>query len=159
MAPYMNPTPPLPPADRYGAGRRILVAEDDHEMRSLLALTLRHDGFEVVEARNGMEFMEHLTPWLGGAQPLAPVDVIVSDVQMPCLSGLEVLAGLSAIRHCPPVVLMTAFGDAQTHSSAASLGAVAVLDKPFDVDALRALLCSVLEQGANPPADVQRTAG
>ncbi|AKT36567.1 response regulator [Chondromyces crocatus] len=141
--------PPALPAEPYGAGRRILVAEDDHEMRSLLALTLRSDGFEVIEARNGLEFMDQLTPWIGGDLQKAPVDVIVSDIQMPCLTGLDVLAGLSAIRHCPPVVLMTAFGDASTHSSAASLGAVAVLDKPFELDELRALLYRVLKTQAH----------
>lgn len=140
--------PPSPSA-LYGVGRRVIVAEDDEEMRGLLALTLRHDGFEVVEVSNGLELVDHLTHWLGGQDATAPVDLIVTDVQMPCCSGLDALEELSGVRHRPPVVLITAFGDARTHAAAMALGAAAVLDKPFDLDVLRGLLFRILKEGAH----------
>lgn len=140
-----------PPSGPYGAGRRVLVAEDDDAMRALLASILKQDGFEVVETRNGIELLEHLLPWFSGREPPAPVDAIVSDIQMPCFTGMEVLAGLSQVRCGPPVVLITAFGESSTHALARSLGAVAVLDKPFDLDELRTVLCRVI--AARPPSD------
>jgi DNA-binding response OmpR family regulator len=54
------------------------------------------------------------------------------------------LAGLHAARAHPPVVLITAFGDAAFHEQAGALGAAATLDKPFDVDDLRTLVCNLL---------------
>ncbi|AUX29528.1 MULTISPECIES: response regulator [Sorangium] len=142
--PWVGDPPPPPPADRYGAGCRVLVAEDDDEMRALLASTLKCDGFEVVEAKNGLELLDYLLPWFSGREPPAHVDAIVSDIQMPCFTGMEVLAGLSAVRRRPPIVLITAFGESSTHALARSLGAAAVLDKPFDLDALRGVMSRVI---------------
>ncbi|HSN99320.1 MAG TPA: response regulator [Candidatus Nanopelagicales bacterium] len=124
------------------------MAEDDDEMRSLLACTLRHDGFQIIEARNGLELVDHLTAWLGGQEP-SPVDLIVTDIQMPCCTGMDVLAELSGIRSRPPVVLITAFGDPRTHAAAAALGAAAVLDKPFDIDELRVVLFRILQDSTH----------
>jgi DNA-binding NtrC family response regulator len=81
-----------------------------------------------------------------------PPDVLVSDVRMPGLGGLDVLRGL---RHCEwanPVILITAFGDEATHLEAVRLGAAAVLDKPFDVDDLRAILLATFPPVSPPPA-------
>lgn len=142
-----------PPSGPYGVGRRALVAEDDDEMRALLAATLRHDGFEVVVARNGLELLDLLVPWLAGRETSEPIDVIVSDVQMPSFTGMQVLAGLSEAHRAPPMVLITAFGDPATHDLARDLGAVAVLDKPFDLDDLRGVLSQVIAELRPPLAD------
>jgi two-component system, response regulator, stage 0 sporulation protein F len=130
----------MSPCGLFGQGRHVLIAEDDDDMRLMLATTLRCDGFEVSEARNGLELLDKVAPWLGGKEPPAPIDVILSDVQMPCFTGLEILAGLSEVRRRPAVILMTAFGDARTHALARSLGAAALFDKPFDLDDLRSAL-------------------
>ena len=63
-------------------------------------------------------------------------DVIVSDIRMPGVSGLSVLAGLREIEGIPPIILITAFGDEETHAEADRLGAAAVLDKPFEMATL-----------------------
>ncbi len=149
--PWVGDPPPPPPADRYGAGCRVLVAEDDDEMRALLAATLRHDGFEVVVARNGLELVHLLGPWLADRESSQPIDVIVSDVQMPSFTGMQVLAGLAEVHRAPPMVLITAFGDAAIHDLARNLGAVAVLDKPFDLDDLRGVLSQVVADLQPPP--------
>lgn len=148
---WIREQPPPPPCEEaYGQGRRVLVAEDDDEMRALLASTLRLDGFEVLEAKNGLELVDHIVPWLAGREPPAPIDVIVSDVQMPCFTGMEVLSGLSELRRRPAVVLITAFGDSATHEQARRLGAVTVLDKPFDLDDLRGVLSHVVTRRPRP---------
>ena len=65
-------------------------------------------------------------------------DVIVSDVNMPGLSGLDVLAALRCADWTTPVILITAFGDQQIRAEAEALGAARRLDKPVDPGALRA---------------------
>ena len=114
--------------------RRVLLAEDDAEMRKLLAASLRDDGYEVSEVASGTELCRVLAPQL--VHPDADrYHVIVSDIRMPGTSGLEVLEGLSALAELPPMILVTAFGDPETHRQVRELGAV-MLDKPFEIDDL-----------------------
>jgi DNA-binding response OmpR family regulator len=121
---------------------RILLAEDDREMRSLLAWTLEDNGYEVVEAENGLELVRCLSSVLvdgESGRPHSEYDVIVSDVRMPGMTGLEVLKSLRKRDHLTPIILITAFGDEETHAEAKRLGA-AMIDKPFDtVDLLAAV--------------------
>jgi two-component system, response regulator, stage 0 sporulation protein F len=117
---------------------RVLLAEDDTEMRALLAAALRQDGLEVVEARDGSALLDRLAEALAADGDLDGYDLIVSDIRMPGHSALDILAGVRrAFRHTP-VILITAFGDRVTHERAKRLGASAVFDKPFDIDDLRA---------------------
>jgi CheY-like chemotaxis protein len=122
---------------------RILLAEDDREMRRLLSSTLWNDGYHVVEAETGVELLDYLNPYIPNARVhgrLLAFDGIISDVRMPGLTGLEVLSLLRRYDPSTPVILITAFGDEETHAEAHRLGAVAVLDKPFDMEVLRARL-------------------
>ena len=65
-------------------------------------------------------------------------DLIISDIRMPGITGIEVLEGLHAHENCPPMILITAFGDKETHAQAHRLGAAAIFDKPFDIEDLLA---------------------
>jgi CheY-like chemotaxis protein len=110
--------------------RRVLLAEDDDEMRQLLSSTLRVEGYQITECAHGVKLAWLLeTPSTGSVQPY---DIVVSDIRMPGLTALEVMEGLRS-QNWPPVILITAFGDAETHETARKLGAVAVLDKPFEM--------------------------
>lgn len=122
---------------------RVLVADDDAEMRALLTTSLRLDGYEVLEAKSGVELLDHVAPWLAGMGAPRAIDVVVSDILMPGFTGMEILEGLYEVGCGPSVVLITGFGDEDTHARARSLGALAVLDKPFDVDDLRTLLMNL----------------
>ncbi|HXV64084.1 MAG TPA: response regulator [Vicinamibacteria bacterium] len=126
-------------------GQRILLAEDDSELRAVIGYSLGLDGHEVVAMANGVE----LASWLS-VSPRA--DVIISDVKMPGPSGLEVLARFRRTDSSTPFVLMTAFGSANFHHDAQLLGATALIDKPFDMDDLRALI-----RGLVPPDDAGST--
>lgn len=128
---------------RSERGRRVLLAEDDHELRSLLAGALRRDGHGIAEVRDGFELVQRLTLSLKSGGPVLPFDVVISDVRMPGWSGLEVLAAMARHAHVPPFVLITGFGDEATYRHARELGAVAVMAKPFDVDDLRDLVTSL----------------
>jgi CheY-like chemotaxis protein len=120
---------------------RILVADDDDDMRSLVCETFRQDGYEVDEVEDGLElsdYLESCAPW----GPLPRPDVVLSDILMPGKTGLEVMAKLKA--NDTRLILMTAFGDARTRLEGLKLGASAVLDKPVDLQTLQSTVRQVL---------------
>jgi DNA-binding response OmpR family regulator len=124
----------------------ILLAEDDKEMRAMLAFALRKDGHEVTECSDGVELFTQLEPlFLLNGIGQNDVALIISDIRMPGFTGMEVLESVSKKERFPPVILITAFGDERTHTLADRLGAVAVFDKPFDMDDLLAKVHELLE--------------
>jgi len=127
---------------------RILVAEDDRDMRVLIASSLRSQGYFVTECDNGVQLLDRLAGFLL-PQNGHRYDLVISDIRMPGVTGLEVLKGLYQCVNAPPMVLITAFGDQQTHESAARAGAAAVFDKPFE---LNDLLTKVREIIVRPKA-------
>jgi DNA-binding response OmpR family regulator len=136
--PQALPAPPREP--------RILVAEDDTEMRRFLVEVLRKEHFDVVEARDGFRVLDHVgTSLIAGSR--IGVDLVVSDIRMPGANGLQILSGLRAHDPTLPVILITAFGNPEMHAEAKRRGAVAVIDKPFDVAELLSVIRSVLPRG------------
>ena len=123
--------------DAQAAVPCVLVAEDDTRMRELLADTLRRDGHEVIEARDGAELLDYIGELHLSPRGDPPIDLIITDVRMPTLSGIDVLAELRWADWAIPVIVITAFGDADLHAEAKRLGAAAVFDKPFDLDDIR----------------------
>jgi len=131
-------------AEALGAGSirkvpeapRLLLAEDDADLRVLLAEQFRRAGFEVVEAEDGTAVVECLAQSILRADPRASYDLIVSDIRLPGLSALDVLRGARSALETTPVILITGFGDRRTHDRALLLGASAVFDKPIDIDDL-----------------------
>jgi CheY-like chemotaxis protein len=122
-----------------GPALTVFVADDDEAMREAVATSLRAGGHFVVEARDGAELLDLLLGTLG-APPIRP-DVVVSDVRMPNLSGLGVLAALQRAACNVPVLLITALADESVHNVARRLGAIGVLRKPFETnDLLTAVL-------------------
>ena len=112
---------------------RVLIAEDDNAMRGMLEAALGRAGFEVETAVNGNELLVRLEE----AQTVErPPQLIVSDICMPGLTGLDVLSRVRQRFPDLPVILITAFGDALTHRRARAMGAVDVIDKPFDLGLL-----------------------
>jgi two-component system response regulator (stage 0 sporulation protein F) len=117
-------------------GARILLADDDYEMRALLALLLLRAGYKVVECSDGWSLLEHLEGHILLGSEVEKVDLIISDIRMPGITGIEILRGLPQGRGYPPVILITAFGDKKTHRQAEQFGAAAIFDKPFEIDDL-----------------------
>jgi CheY-like chemotaxis protein len=116
--------------------RPILVADDDDDMRVLIATVLRRAGYRVVEARDGMEALDRVATSVSDTSRDL-IGVIVSDMNMPGLGGLDVLAALRCARCDTPLILITAFGDRDSRAEAGELGVFAYLEKPLDVSALR----------------------
>jgi DNA-binding response OmpR family regulator len=121
----------------------VLLAEDDPEMRGLVAEALRGDGYEVVELADGGRLLVDIAARLKAGSGADSLDIIVSDIRMPVCTGLQILAALRDAHWRTPVILMTAFGDEATRKHAESLQAV-LLDKPFDIDELRAAVANLV---------------
>jgi DNA-binding response OmpR family regulator len=120
---------------------RVFVADDDDGMREAVAATLRAEGHNVAEARDGAELLELLQGAVGSLRP----NVVVADVRMPRLSGLGVLAALQRAGWTVPVLLMTALVDESVQTVARRMGAMGVLRKPFET---HDLLIAVAKAGA-----------
>src|SRR5438046_279143 len=119
---------PAPPAiDRRPP--RILVVDDERSMRELLAIVLRREGYEVLLAENGRTAIETLER--------EPVDLLISDIKMPDLTGVDVLRAAKRIDPDILGIMITAFASTETAVEAMRLGACDYLSKPFDVDVLK----------------------
>ena len=151
-APIGSASPELPrggpatsrPAPR-GDAPVVLLAEDDDELRRLIMTKLQRSGCVVLEAKNGMELAQLIIE-RGLAPPPATrmsAEIIISDVCMPGITGMEIVSLLRQVDWVLPVILITGFGDAATHAEAERLG-VLMLDKPVDLDHLVAVACASL---------------
>ncbi len=123
---------------------RIVLAEDDDDMRQLLGDVLRRDGYELIEASHGSDLMQLLAKRLSEQGEVERVDLIISDVYMPGWNGIEILEALRDSHVDVPVILITAFKDPALGTRAEGLGAYFVFDKPFDVDDLRTAVVNAL---------------
>ena len=122
---------------------RVLLADDDTDMRQVVAAALRQDGYEVIEARDGWQLLQYLATHTREPDE-DRIDLVISDIRMPGRNGLDVLAGLRWANPSMPFILITGFGDLHTHLEARRLGAAAVLDKPFDLEQLRSVIVNLL---------------
>ncbi|HEX7139480.1 MAG TPA: sigma-54 dependent transcriptional regulator [Vicinamibacterales bacterium] len=119
--------PAMPAPDRRPP--RILVVDDERSMRELLAIVLRREGYEVLLAENGRSAIAALEK--------EPVDLLISDIKMPDMSGVEVLRAAKKIDQDILGIMITAFASTETAVEAMRLGACDYLSKPFDVDLLK----------------------
>lgn len=122
---------------------RILVAEDDLEMRRLVIDALHHDGYDVVEVADGGQLLGRITDCYRFHATPEPIDLILTDVRMPICTGFDIIKGLRDAHWTTPVIIMTAFGDDDARARAKRLNAV-LLDKPFEMSALRAQVRELL---------------
>jgi len=112
---------------------RALVADDDADMLDVVASLLRQEGFVVGEAATGAEL-------LGLVRDGWEANLMIVDVQMPGISGLEVLSHMRTHHPRVPVILMSAFATNHLRQQALDSGAAAVLTKPFSAVAIRELV-------------------
>jgi two-component system, NtrC family, response regulator PilR len=129
--------PDLAPAK---AEPRLLVVDDERSMRELLSIVLRREGYDVTLATNGREAIEHLER--------GRFDLLISDVKMPDMNGVEVLRAAKRIDPDTLGIMITAFASADTAIEAMRLGAHDYLSKPFDVDELKIKVRNAIEQRA-----------
>jgi type II secretory ATPase GspE/PulE/Tfp pilus assembly ATPase PilB-like protein len=137
-SPARTVAPPAPPAAPSGE-TRILIADDDAQMRRLVRSVLQREGFAVEEAADGLDALEKIE----GGQ----VDLLISDYDMPRLDGLGLLEELRAQMRTAtlPVIMLTSHTDG-TEEQALELGAQDFLAKPVQVRSLVARVKAVLRR-------------
>lgn len=140
-------SPPLSEGLAPSSIPRVLLVEDDDQLRALIAENLASAGFEVIQASDGEGFIDRLV----AGESVRGFDVIVSDIQMPAFNALDVLVGAHRLIGHTPVVLMTAFGDPRTHESALQRGATVVLDKPVRMAVLCETVANLLARARTGP--------
>ena len=119
------------------AQRTILVADDDSSIRSLLKQLLSDEGYAVVEATTGTEVVEKVKD----TNP----DLVIMDVRMPELDGIEALSKLRISSPKTSVLIMTAFGSSNNAIKAMELGAFDYITKPFELDKISHTVKRVIE--------------
>src|SRR5882757_8131116 len=117
---------------------RILVVDDQEMIRDSLAATLVREGHEVIAAGDGPAAVSKLST---GTR----FDLLISDMKMPKMTGIELLAEAKRLRPDMPVVLMTAFATVTTAVEAMKLGAYDYIQKPFDGEEIKLLVDRTLE--------------
>ncbi|HKX32777.1 MAG TPA: sigma-54 dependent transcriptional regulator [Blastocatellia bacterium] len=121
---------------------RVLIAEDDEEMRNLLQEEMESTGYRTVMAVDGRAALAYV-------QLLhEPVDLVVTDVQMPGLKGGELLAAVRKCRAETPVIVITGFGSVGQAVEMTKNGAFQYLTKPFETKELLRLVAQALEKSA-----------
>ena len=117
---------------------RILLVDDDLDIRILLKAVLSDEGYQVIATGNGLEAIQEAL--------LDPPDLIILDLMMPEMSGTEVAQRLSREgRGAPPLLVISAASDADKVAS--DLGASCLLHKPFDLQALLDQVVALTEGG------------
>jgi DNA-binding NtrC family response regulator len=117
---------------------KILVADDEQNLRRVLVAMLRRDGHDVVQAASGIEAIERLSE----------VDVVITDLRMPGADGMDVLR--TAARTFPqvPVIMITAYGSVGQAVEAIKAGAFDYIEKPFEQDSIRTIVEKAIGQAA-----------
>ena len=122
---------------------RILIIEDDEEMRALLKDSLLEDGIEFDSAGNGSEAIRKLVE--------DPFDLVITDIRMPGLTGLDILPGIKKLQPETCIIVITAFGSEEVRRKCFDRGATAYLEKPINMNRLKTLIQKVVstkEKGA-----------
>ncbi|MDE2313820.1 MAG: response regulator [Elusimicrobia bacterium] len=119
---------------------KVLIVDDDSEVRKTIAMVLE-SCCEVAEVASGEEALENIAA-------INPALVLL-DVSMPGMGGLEVLSTLHALRPGLPVIMLTSASDVVTAKMALDLGAALYMTKPYDIEALKKEVLVLLN--AEPP--------
>jgi YesN/AraC family two-component response regulator len=105
--------------------KSLLIVEDEPILRELLSDGLRELGVKIVTAENGRVGLERLSE--------EPFDAVLSDINMPEMTGMELLVSAQRMPNCPPFVFLTAYGEREFMLEAMRLGVLDFVLKPFEM--------------------------
>ncbi|MBT9140065.1 MAG: Sporulation initiation phosphotransferase F [Dehalococcoidia bacterium] len=117
--------------------RKIMVVDDRFGIRKLLCEVLQDDGYQVLTAAGGKEALELLKEH--------PVDLILLDMKMSGMDGLETLTLLKKVRPQTIVLIMTAYEELEALKEACRRGAAGYISKPFDIEEIKGLIAAKLQ--------------
>jgi two-component system, NtrC family, response regulator AtoC len=118
---------------------RILVADDEPNLRRVLTAMLRRDGHDILQATDGAEAIERLG---GGTE----IDVVITDLRMPAVDGMDVLRHATRTAPHVPVIMITAYGSVGQAVEAIKAGAFDYIEKPFEQEQIRAIVDKAVKQ-------------
>lgn len=121
--------------ESVGGGRKVLLVEDDDAVRRSLARFLVREGFQVTDVASAFEAIQHLA---------AEYDIVVTDVQLPGASGIDLVAAVKSRRESTPTIVFTGLQEAAMAADALNAGADRYLFKPLDLLVLRRHLTDLL---------------
>jgi DNA-binding NtrC family response regulator len=135
---------------------KILIVDDELNMRLVLSAMLKKEGFEVASAANGREALQILKS--------NKISVVVTDLKMPDIDGMELLTRISEQYPEIPVIMITAHGTVATAVEALKMGALDYITKPFDLDEFKNVISKAIKtSNLNenelflPPEEIERT--
>lgn len=125
--------------------KKILVVDDEPSMRAALSESLQSCGYEVETANDGRDALEKFRRNLYG--------VVITDMRMPRVGGMEVLTGIKKMSPATPVIIITAYGTVNTAVEAMRAGAVDFIMKPFSLEHLESVVSRVAKTGGGGADD------
>jgi DNA-binding NtrC family response regulator len=108
--------------------RKVLIVDDDRDIVTIVSTILSGRGWDIKAAYNGREALEAVT----SSKP----DIILLDIMMPEMNGIEVLKRIKKIDIDARIIMITAFGDVESYLDSMELGAYEYINKPFETDEL-----------------------
>lgn len=119
--------------------KKILIVDDTQSMRSLLAMTLKQSGYDVVEAVDGVDGLTKLNH-------NTDVDLIFTDLNMPNKNGVEFIKDVKSISAFKsiPIVMLTTESEEKKKDEGKAAGAMAWIVKPFKVETIQAVLGKII---------------
>ena len=125
----------------------ILVVDDERSMREFLSIMLEKEGYKVVAMDNGNDALDYIRK---SGDPLTDsghgFDLIISDIKMPRISGIEILRESITLHPHTPVIMITAFASTDAAVEAMKLGAYDYITKPLKVDEIKIIIKNALEK-------------
>ena len=118
--------------------RTILVIDDERSMREFLSIMLEREGYSVVTKDNGNDALEFISK--------NKYDLIITDIKMPKMSGIDILRESMALHPNTPVIMITAFASTEVAVEAMKLGAYDYITKPFNVDEIKIIIKNAIEK-------------
>jgi two-component system chemotaxis response regulator CheY len=125
-----------------GSKGRVLVVDDEADVRKAVNLALTKSGYEVIEADNGRRAVEVIS---SGDNPLM-LDAIICDIRMPNVNGVEAIAFFRREYPAVPIIVLTGFPDVQLATSLLKQGVADYVVKPVERDKLAAAVESAMRQ-------------
>ena len=133
------------------AKQRILIVDDEEDICMILSYSLQKAGYEVLIAHSAEEALANYELKIKNYE----VDLILLDIMMGEMSGLEMAEHLKSENHIPPIIFLTALSDESTILQGFKLGADDYISKPFRISEVLARVTAVLRRSVNPKAIVQ----
>ena len=129
------------------AGRRVLLAEDDEITRKVMANILRQMGLDVMETSDGGRMLVAVAGQYKDGHSPYDLDLIVTDVNMPVVSGIDIFKGLRAAHWKTPVIVVTGYASPKVLEAIAIHGAV-LMQKPLDLEEFEGEVRRLLKESA-----------